>query len=120
MMHSPVEQEPALVRGRLAPFGFIPLAPRSDEAGHLDAEAEDTTEGEDGAACGAPGFAEADVFSDRPVDRGRDVGLAPFDEFAGSGNVGCNRLFGEDVLAGGEGLLDDFGLDENWEAASVR
>lgn len=120
MMHSPVEQEPALMRRRLAPFGFIPLSPRSDEAGHLDAEVEDAAECEDGAACETPGFAEADVFSDGPVDRGGNVGLAPFDEFAGGGDIGRNRLFGEDVFTGQEGLLNDFGLDENREAANDR
>lgn len=58
------------MRRRLTPFGFIPLASRSDKAGHLDAKVEDAAECEDGAACKTPGFAEADVFSDGPVDRG--------------------------------------------------
>lgn len=106
------------MRRCLAPFGFIPLASRSDEARHIDAKVEDAAEREDGAASETPGFAEADIFSDGPVYRGGNVGLAPFDEFTGGGDVGRNRLFGEDVFAGQEGLLNDFGLDENWEAAN--
>lgn len=104
------------MRGRLAPLGLVPLAPRSDETGHIDAEVEDAAESEDGATPEPPRFAEADIFGDGPVYRGGDVGLAPFDKFARGDEVGRNGLFGQDMLAGGEGFLDDFRLDEDREA----
>lgn len=103
------------MRGLLAPFGFIPFASRSDKTGHLDTEVEDAAQGEDGATSKTPSFAEADVFSNGPVYRGGDVGLAPFDQLTGGEEGGRNGLFGEDMLAGGEGLLDDLRLDENRE-----
>lgn len=112
-MHTAVEDKAALVTGLFAPVGFVVLAPDGDHEGDARAEGEHTAERGDLLRGPDVRVDEAEVF-------GYGVGggcvgwvRGPGEQFASSGEVLGNGLFGKDVLAGCQGLFDVVWLCED-------
>lgn len=105
-----------LTLGLLPPLRLVVLRAGLDAGVHACPEAQYFPHGGDGFGGVGVGGQVAELLGDAEVDFLRvDVRVVPVDQLAAGGDILCDWLFGEDVLAGAESLFDEVWLDEDGE-----